>query len=62
MALETMDDEADDDDVEADQFFTLSSNTNPLEPFMNSIIHSGSADGILGRNSIDQLKVLPIQN
>ena len=42
VALETMDDA---DDVEADQFFTLSSNTNPLEPFMNSIIHnSGAAD------------------
>ena len=44
VALETMEDDAD-DDVEADQFFTLSSNTNPLEPFMNSIIHnSGAAD------------------
>ena len=46
VALETMEDEA--DDVEADQFFTsLSSSTlNPLEPFMNSIIHhSGAATG-----------------
>ena len=42
VALETMDDA--DDVEEADQFFTLSSNTNPLEPFMNSIIHSGADD------------------
>ncbi len=47
VAMETMDET---EDVE-DQFFTLSSNTNPLEPFMNSIIHEsgGRPGGVLQR-------------
>ena len=44
VALETMEDA---DVNEDDQFFTLSSSTNPLEPFMNSILQMPEASNTI---------------
>ncbi len=45
VALETMEDADVCEDDEDDQFFTLSTSTNPLEPFMNSILQAPDNGG-----------------
>lgn len=50
VAMETLDDA--DDVGDDDQFFTLSSSTNPLEPFMNSILQV--PEGLRSSNSCEK--------
>ncbi|TRY61494.1 hypothetical protein TCAL_02143 [Tigriopus californicus] len=50
VAMETLDDA--DDVGDDDQFFTLSSSTNPLEPFMNSILQV--PEGLRSLNSCEK--------
>ncbi len=45
VAMETMEDADVCEDDEEDQFFTLSNSTNPLEPFMNSILQAPESGG-----------------